>query len=333
LTGYGVPDDDMPDSFPPLTWGPPFDERDLDALLAGHPADPPLALRQVADALAALRAAPTPAELTGEAAARAEFRALAGLRACGLDAAARADEQSHTLVLPAPPPGRAGRRRARHRSGRGARATGAVRGVPARPHRARPPRRRLGRRGGVMMAVAGAALIVAVIALTGSLPGGIHPLGHSSAAGKTSPSSSAGSGSQGVQARSAARDPSRTATPSHPATRTPSVSSTPSAQESAKNLCRDFYGYFLAPRPPGWPAEETLYQQIYKLAGDPVHFDVNAFCGRYVGDMFPPGGLPRIPQVLPHSLSGTHNGPGNGQQGAGNGGPDPGAMNGKPVSN
>jgi hypothetical protein len=326
LTGYGVPDDDMPDSFPPLTWGPPFDERNLDALLSGHLADPPLALRQVADALAALGAAPTPAELTGEAAARAEFRAAR------LEGAIRGDE--HTLVLPAPPPGRSGRRQARHRSSRGAGGAGAARGAPSRPHRARPPGRRLGRRGGVMLAVAGAALIVAVIALTGSLPGGIHRLGHSSAAGDTSsPSSSAGSGSQGVQARSAARDPSHRATPSHPPTRTPSVSPSPSAQEQANNLCRDFYGYFLAPRPHGWSAEEGLYQQIDKLAGDPVHFDVNTYCAGYVRDIFPRGGVPRIPEVLPRPLPGTPIGPDDGQQGAGNGGPEQGTMNGKPVNN
>jgi hypothetical protein len=313
----------MPDSFPPLTWGPPFDERALDALLSGHLADTPLALRQVADTLAALRAAPTPAELTGEAAARGEFRASR------LEAAARGDE--HTLVLPAPPPGRAGRRQARHRSGRAVRA---VRGPAGRPHRARPPGRRLGRRGGVLMTVAGAALIVAVIALTGSLPSAIHPLGHRSAAGRSSPAQpSAGSGSQNVQARSDARDPSRKPTPSHSASVPPSASPTPSAQDQANNLCRDFYGYFVAPRPHAWPAEAALYQQIAKLAGNPFHFDVNSFCGRYVRDMFSHGGLPRIPAVLPGSLPGTQHVPGNGQQGAGNGGPGQGTMNGKPVNN
>jgi hypothetical protein len=328
LTGSGVPDDDMPDSFPPLTWGPPFDERDLDALLSGHLADTPLALHQVADALAALRAAPASAELTGEAAARAQFRASR------LEAAAGADEQSHTLVLPAPPTGRAGRRQARHRSARGAGGVGGGRpGPPARPHRARPSARRLGRRGGVMVAVAG-ALIVAVIALTGNLPGKTHNTGDSSAAAKTSSTpTSAGSESQNVQARSDARDPSRKPTPSHPALRTPSAPASPSAQDQANDACRDFYEYFLAPQPRGWPAEEDLYQQIDNLAGDPVPFDVNTFCGSYVRDMFLHGGLPRIPEVLLHSLPGTQNGPGDGQQGAGNGGPGPGTMNGKPVSN
>lgn len=61
---------------PPSGWGPtPIDERDLDAVLNGETADVPVALRPVADALAALRAAPAPAELRGEADAMAEFRA------------------------------------------------------------------------------------------------------------------------------------------------------------------------------------------------------------------------------------------------------------------
>ena len=46
----------MPDSFPPPGWGPaPFDERDLDAVLAGKTADVPVALHPVVDVLAALR--------------------------------------------------------------------------------------------------------------------------------------------------------------------------------------------------------------------------------------------------------------------------------------
>jgi hypothetical protein len=73
LTRYGVPDDDMPDSFPLPPWGSqPFDERDLDSLLAGK-TDVPDALRPVADTLSALRTAPSPRELRGEAFIRAQF--------------------------------------------------------------------------------------------------------------------------------------------------------------------------------------------------------------------------------------------------------------------
>lgn len=63
----------MPDSFFPPPWGPPpFDERDLDSLLAGK-TDVPDALRPVADTLSALRTAPSPRELRGEAFIRAQF--------------------------------------------------------------------------------------------------------------------------------------------------------------------------------------------------------------------------------------------------------------------
>ncbi|MBO0806132.1 MAG: hypothetical protein J2P25_24050, partial [Nocardiopsaceae bacterium] len=74
MTRYGAPDDDMPDTFPLPPSGPqPFDERDLDSLLAGG-ADVPASLRPVADTLKALQAAPSADELRGEAAARAWFR-------------------------------------------------------------------------------------------------------------------------------------------------------------------------------------------------------------------------------------------------------------------
>ncbi|HEX6452454.1 MAG TPA: hypothetical protein VF060_23710 [Trebonia sp.] len=73
MTRNGVPDDDMPDSFFPPPSGPaPFDERDLDSLLAGK-TDVPDALRPVADTLSALRTAPSPRELRGEAFIRAQF--------------------------------------------------------------------------------------------------------------------------------------------------------------------------------------------------------------------------------------------------------------------
>jgi hypothetical protein len=63
----------MPDSFfTPPPGPPPFDERDLDSLLAGK-TDVPDALRPVADTLSALRTAPSPRELRGEAFIRAQF--------------------------------------------------------------------------------------------------------------------------------------------------------------------------------------------------------------------------------------------------------------------
>jgi len=317
----------MPDSFPPPTWGPPFDERDLDALLSGHLADTPPALRQVADALTALCAAPTPAELTGEAAARAEFRTLAETLGFGLDEAVRTDGHPYAEVLSALAMEGASRPPARHRSIRGAR--GARGGGPARPHRARPPGRRLNRRGGVLVAVAGAAVIMALISLTGSLPGPIHPLERFSAAGKSSPSPSP---SQNLQARSAARVPSPMATPSH----SPSVTHSASALSPAQikvNDCHALYVYFMPPRPyVDYEAEVAAYQKVAQLAGDPTNFDVNSFCGKSVQGMFPHG-LPQIPPFLQALPLGPQNDSGNGQPGAGNADPTPAMMNGKPGSN
>jgi hypothetical protein len=84
MTGRGVPDDEMPD-FPrprrPGTAGADRGEA-LDALLGGSGPPPEAAgpdLRPVAEALAALRGEPEPAELAGHARALAAFRARHGV--------------------------------------------------------------------------------------------------------------------------------------------------------------------------------------------------------------------------------------------------------------
>jgi hypothetical protein len=313
----------MPDSFPPLTWGPPFDEQGLDALLSGDMTDTPPALRQVADALTALRAAPAQAELRGEAAARAEFRALAGFRAAGQNEAARTDGHAHTLVLPAPVPDRAGARQARHRGGRSSRHPRGARA--ARPSRARPPGRRLGRRGGVLMAVSAAALIVIVVAVTSSVPGPMHRTGRSSAAGTPSAGRpSAGSRpSQNVQDGSASPEPTRKPTSAHSGHKSPPGTRLSAEQAEAKALCRDFYGYFVHPQPQPQPhdrlsAEENLFWRLAMLAGGPLR--VQTYCDQYVRDMFPPGKVPVpwSPGGGPVTPQQAQSWPGDGQQGPGN---------------
>jgi hypothetical protein len=64
----------MPDSQLPIQGLASQPERDLDALLSGEAGYPTVVLGPVAGVLAALRAAPAPDELDGEAAARAAFR-------------------------------------------------------------------------------------------------------------------------------------------------------------------------------------------------------------------------------------------------------------------
>jgi hypothetical protein len=183
-----------------------------------------------------------------------------------------------------------------------------------------------------LVAAAGAALIVAVIALTGSLPGSIRSFGRLSADGKLSATpSAASSASQNVQAGSAAREPSHKATPSHSASVPPSASSSSPAQTTASTLCQDFYAYLAHPRLHVDPlAEITAYQNIARLAGDPVPFDVNSYCGPYVQGLFPHG-LPRIPGFLSATLPGPQGGPGDGQPAAGRLA-TPVMMNGKPVT-
>jgi hypothetical protein len=84
VTGYGVPDGDMPS----LPWPLRQDESKmtdaaLAALLAGKesPADAVAGLQPVADVLASLRAGPSSEELAGEASAMTEFRRVTGVSA------------------------------------------------------------------------------------------------------------------------------------------------------------------------------------------------------------------------------------------------------------
>jgi hypothetical protein len=262
----------MPDSLPPPGWGPaPFDERDLDAVLAGKTADVPVALRPVADALAALRADPVAAELYGEADAMAEFRAL-GLGQAGRPAA--------TMLLearPAGPRARPGRRPARHR----------VR--PARRH----PLRRAVLRPAVLSAVAAAAVIVVAVLVPGNFAGPLRAIAHmaSPSAGASFPKSSTGHPTApGVEATSAGRE----------TTSAPSVApSTPSAQSVLSDSCLAYYSYFKHPEGLSpWATQRLLWDQLTKLVGTDDWLKVYQDCAPYVTDLFP-GGIPSAAQNQP----------------------------------
>jgi hypothetical protein len=292
----------MPDSFPPLSWGPPpFEERDLDALLSGETVDIPLTLRQVADALVALRAAPTTAELSGEANIMAEFSAVAEFRALGLSEAARAGGEAHTLVLPAVPGGDVPPRRgARHR----------VRRAAQRP----PGRRPVSRRAGVVLGGAAAALVVATAALAASLHGPSHP-SHPSAVQSSTSHSATGSGVSASEAANSAA----TEHPSHPASSRaagPGVSVPPSKSKPAK-MCRAYFDFLRHPGPKSKLADEvTLYWQLVQLAGGPDK--VLGFCGQYIKNMhdldglFADGTAPQPGQENPRpgNQGGNQQGPG-----------------------
>jgi hypothetical protein len=265
----------MPDSLPPPGWGlAPFDERDLDAVLAGKTADVPIALRPVADALAALRAGPVAAELYGEPNAMAEFRAL-GLGQAGRPAA--------TMLLEAQPAG------SRVRPGR----------RPAR-HRVRPARRHLLRRAvlrpAVLSAVAAAAVIVVAVLVTGNFAGPLRAIAHmaSPSAGASFPKGSTGhSAAPRVEATSAGRVP----------TTAPSVAhSTASAQSVLSSSCRAYYSYFKHPEGlSSWATQRSLWDQLTKLVGTRDWLEVSQDCAPYVKDLFP-GRIPAAqnqPPVYP----------------------------------
>ena len=103
-----------------------------------------MALRPLADTLAALKGPPTLGELRGEASIRAEFRALAEFGAL---------RPADTLEMPALQPDPLPRRTTRHRV-----------------------RRPANRRFGAFLATAAAAAVVGTAAFTGNLPGPIKGL-------------------------------------------------------------------------------------------------------------------------------------------------------------
>jgi hypothetical protein len=238
----------MPDSLLPPGWGPaPFDERDLDAVLAGKTADLPAALRPVADALATLRAAPVPAEFYGEANAMAEFRAL-GLGQAGRPAPAVLPE-----ARPASSRARPGRQRARHRVRR------------ARRH----PLRRAALRPAVLSAVAGAAVIVVAVLITGNLTGSLRGIAHVA-------SSSAGA--------SFSKPPPGHSTA--PRVETTSAGLEPTASPSAQSVlssCRAYYSYYKHPEgPSSWATRQLLWEQLTELTGTHDPFQVYQDCAPYV---------------------------------------------------
>lgn len=259
----------MPDSFSlPPSGSPPFDERDLDSLLAGN-TDVPQALRPVADTLSALRAAPSARELHDEAAARAQFRAVSGR------AQVPAGQAAHTLQMPA----------VRGR-GRYVRAGGT----------ARQPRR-----GWFASLVAAAAVIVlgAAVAYTGHLPGPVQRIAHDTIAAP-SPKNVTGGASAGVQANSAQPEQDRTqpAADSSPS----SVTTSPgTGTQNRTTLCNQFWTSWQHSQPGEKEWWKTpLYDELSQAAGGPRQ--VYAYCApvweRQPAHHYPQ--LPSYPPYFPH---------------------------------
>ena len=263
MTRFGVPDGDMPDNFPLPGWGPAsFDERDLDAVLAGNTADVSVTLRPVVDVLAALSAGPAPAELYGEANAMAEFRAL------GLGQAERQAGPAPTMLLEALPDGqragRPGRKPARHRVRPGRRHP--VRGAALRP--------------AVLSAFAAAAVIVLAVLVTGNFAAPLRDIAHmaSPSAGTRSSASTGHSAAPRVETSSAGLE---TTPPPSAAYSTAPAAPTPS------EICRAYYTDMKHPGLSVWATEESLWERLTKLAHSDSWLKVYQYCSPYVKDLFP----------------------------------------------
>jgi hypothetical protein len=256
MTRFGVPDDDMPDNLPPSGWGPASsDERDLDAVLAGQMADIPIALRPVADVLAALRASPAPAELWGEANVMAEFRAH------GPGGVARPMGPAPTRPLSALPDGPAPRRRPTRRRGRRKTAR------PVVSHWA-----------GALTGIAAAVAIVIVVAFTGNLPANLERLAHLGPTAKPSAATASPQHSQAQKTETSSASKQPTTSP-------PATHSTGATQSEDTAACRAYYGDYMHPQ--SLVTEKSLWQQLTTLADSPSPRQVYQFCLPYLDGMFP----------------------------------------------
>jgi hypothetical protein len=308
----------MPDSLLPPGWGlAPFDERDLDAVLAGKTADVPVALRPVADVLAALRAAPVPAELYGEANAMAEFRAL------GLGQAGRPAPTMLLEALPAGSRARSGRQPARHR---------------VRPARRRALRRAVLRPAALLGAVAAAVIVFAVL-VTGNFVGPFRDIAHMASPSARTPSAT---GSTGHSAAPRVE----TSSAGHETTAPPSAThSSAPAQSVLSNSCQAFYSY--SKHPEGlsyWATQRSLWDQLTKLTGTDDWFKVYQYCAPYVKGLspgVPAAGQSQAPPAPVHPGQGNQdNGdlgqqagaPANSRNGSGSGPVSSGPVSSGPVS-
>ena len=278
----------MRDNFPTGPWatgspGDPEPDAVLPAgmaefMLDGRAGAVTTELRPLAEALAALRAAPSLSEFRGEDAVLAAFRSM------------------HGLPGPAPtrppglPRGTAGRRRGPNRRNRARHA------APSQPRRS-PARPSAGRRLGLAAAAAAAfVLIMGVVAYSGYLPGPVQSAAHvlngalPAPHGSTShPTSAAtGKGSLSGSGAPAAPHPTATAAPSRTATAT-------SPAQGPRQWCQ---AYFKNPWQPNGSTswDKADFAKLAKLAGGRQW--VLRYCFMYLmgqpwsggqGLRFPPG--------------------------------------------
>ena len=250
---------------PPSRGRAPHEQRDLDeAVLSGDTARVPASRRPAAAAMAALRSAPAPSELSGEAAARAAYR-LFVLPDGGWPA--------RTAAGPLNTAEPAGRPHSHRR-------------VSRRPGRSRRPAAAL------LGAAAAAACVVAVVCALASSGGSSGQPGRTALA--THPSSPVGGARQPVLEGGAT--PARTPSPAATAAAS-SRAAAGTAQPSALELCQQWASSFQhALRSGDWSAERSLEKQLSPLAGGAMR--VPLYCDAQFSHS-PWSSEPAVPQLGP----------------------------------
>jgi hypothetical protein len=253
----------MPDSLLPIQGPASQRERDLDALLSDTAGYPVVVLGPVADALAALRAAPAPDELDGEAAARAAFR-LFMLPAAGMAGGAPVPDPLREVPAPLHEAAAAGQG---YPDGQGATVVLPMT-VPGGPRHARP-RSRLPRPGRWQAAAVACGAAAAVIVFVAGLAGAFSGPGGQQAGPGHQPSVQA----SGTSSKHPTSSVLGTAT-AHPVPRPSTV--------NPEALCRQYMEFFTRPESSSdWSAEKARGEQLSSLAGGRMR--IMGYCARHSG--------------------------------------------------
>lgn len=288
----------MSDSLLPNGGPDPDDGWDFEGMLSGVDVWLPDGMRLVAGTLSALRAAPTPAELVGEASARAAFHQVMRANGTGSDWPDRGAVDGHTLILPA----------------QGAGGGSHVVTRPRHSHR-RPPRRGHWRPKALAGAAVSAVAVVVVggVALGGGFSGaGGQPGRSASVVGATTPSGHFGSnGLDGTASEQPA---------AHPSSSHSNEQQSGDGTDSAAALCRRYLAFFTRHgSPSGWAKESDTIGQLSDLAGGPRH--IVSYCVRLQQPwvMTPEGSGADLdgPSLSPPDGQSGHSGNGSGLGGSG----------------
>ena len=252
----------MSDSLPPHGGPDPYDGWDLEGMLSGTNVWLPHGMRPVARTLSSLRAAPTRAELSGEASARAAFRQVMQANGTGPGGPGRGAGDGHTLILP-------------------------TQGTDGGPHVVTRPRhshRRPPRHGRWQpKALAGAAVGAAAVAVIGgvALAGGFSAAGgHPGQPGRSSSAVGATTASghptpNGLDG-TANKEPTSHPAPSH--SHEQSASGTDSAAQ-ATGLCQQYLEFIMRHESKSdWAKESDTINQLSDLARGSRH--IFSYCVR-----------------------------------------------------